>query len=103
VTGPGLQEPSSDALSGQNVSAGVPKQTASAGEHSCKILGCVRMTHLPNMLSHTHCLALTVSIFTHSQSHTHTHTLSLVLVAVMKSKELKTKISHTHSLIRSQC
>ena len=44
-----------------------------------------------------------VSIFTHSQSHTHTHSLSLVLVVMIKSKELKTKISHTHSLILSHC
>ena len=34
-------------------------------------------------------------------THTHTHSLSLVLVVMMKSKELKTKISHTHSLILS--
>ena len=36
-----------------------------------------------------------------TQSHTHTHTLSFVPVVVMKPKELKTKISHAHSLIPS--
>ena len=40
------------------------------------------------------CLSLSLTIL----SHTHTHSLSLVLV-VMKAKELKTKISHAHSLI----
>ena len=41
-----------------------------------------------------------LSVFT-EQSHAHTHSLSLVLVVMIKSKELKTKISHTHSLILS--
>ena len=36
-----------------------------------------------------------------TQSHTQAHSLSLVLVVMMKSKELKTKISHAHSLILS--
>ena len=57
----------------------------------------------PNMLP----ISYTCCVFTHSLthsfsntcSHTHTHSLSLVLVVVMTSKELKTKISHTHSLI----
>ena len=34
-----------------------------------------------------------------SPSHTHSDSLSLVLVVMIRSKELKTKISHTHSLI----
>ena len=42
-------------------------------------------------------------LFTLTQSHTHTHSLSLVLVVMIKSKELKSKISHTHSLILSHC
>ena len=33
-----------------------------------------------------------------SNIHTLTHSLSLVLVVMIKAKELKTKISHTHSL-----
>ena len=32
-----------------------------------------------------------------------THSLSPVLVVLIQPKELKTKISHTHSLILSQC
>ena len=39
---------------------------------------------------HTHTL---------THSHTHTYSLSFVPVVMMKSKELKTKISHAHSLI----
>ena len=44
--------------------------------------------HLPFNLTITH-------------SHTYTDTLSLVLVVMIKSKDLKTKISHAHSLILS--
>ena len=36
-----------------------------------------------------------------TQSYTHIHSLSLVPVVMIQSKELKTKISHTHSLILS--
>ena len=36
-------------------------------------------------------------------AHTPTHCLSLVLVVLIEPKELKTKISHTHSLILSYC
>ena len=57
---------------------------------------CPRAEQIAAHLVHTlsRCLS-------HSQSYTHTHFLSFVLVAVMKSKELKTKISHAHSLILS--
>ena len=34
-------------------------------------------------------------------THTHTHFLSPVRVAMLRSNELKTKISHAHSLILS--
>ena len=43
----------------------------------------------------------TMPLYTHTITHSHTptHSLSLVLVVMIKPKELKTKISHTHSLI----
>ena len=49
-------------------------------------------------------LSLSVLNLTLTQSHTHTHSLSLVPFVMMKSKELKTNISHAHSLmILSRC
>ena len=44
---------------------------------------------------------LCIYLYTLTITHTHTHSLSLVLVVMMKAKGLKTKISHTHSLILS--
>ena len=52
-------------------------------------------------LAGPHTLSLSSINLTLPLSHTHIHSLSFVLVAVMKPKELKTKISHAHSLILS--
>ena len=61
------------------------------GRHSCYNHHVARMTNT----------APRPCLFTLTHSHTHTHSLSLVLVVMNKSKELKTKISHAHSLILS--
>ena len=45
----------------------------------------------------SHCLCFPHSVFVSVSR------LSCVLVVVMKAKELKTKISHTHSLMLSRC
>ena len=60
-------------------------------------LVCTLYSHaLTSLYSH----ALT-SLYSHALTSLLTHSHSSSLVVMMKSKELKTKISHTHSLIRS--
>ena len=74
---------------------------------SCYLHCCVRYLLLPSRLPlvkhNPHLMWCDVWVWAsalqpHTQN-THTHSLSLVLVVMIKSKELKTKISHTHSLI----